>query len=84
MYKVFFILLSLLFIGSADCKQFHDGIFVFHDFGSEFKIVRKGDKQIEYVKGDEKFTNILSNGNQIAATCFLNRKSLREIKSTVF
>jgi hypothetical protein len=54
MYKVFFILLSLLFIGSADCKQFHDGIFVFHDFGSEFKIVRKGDKQIEYADGDEK------------------------------
>jgi len=51
MYKIFFILSSLMFIGSANCKQFHDGTFIFQDFGSEFKIVRKGDKQIEYIDG---------------------------------
>lgn len=53
MFKIFFILLFPLFIGSSDCNQFHNGTFIFHDFGSEFKIIRNGNKQTEYVDGEK-------------------------------
>lgn len=53
MFRILFVCL-VLFLGSDNnCKQFHDGTFVFYDFGKEYKIVRKGNKQMEYVNGDE-------------------------------
>jgi len=53
MFKIFVVLLFPLLIGSSDCNQFHDGTFIFYDFGSEFKIIRKGNKQIEYIDGEK-------------------------------
>lgn len=53
MSKILVLLSSFIFISSSNCKQFHEGTFVFHDFGKEFKIVRKGGKQTEYVTGEK-------------------------------
>lgn len=53
MFRILFVSLSLFLVSDSDCKRFHEGTFVFHDFGKEFKIVRKGNKQMEYVNGDE-------------------------------
>jgi hypothetical protein len=50
MYKVFFTLLSLLFIGFADCKQFHGGIFVFTILAVSLKLSEKETNKLSMLK----------------------------------
>lgn len=49
---VFLLIVNSAF-GSLNCERFHNGTFIFNYSDVEYKIVREGSKQIEYVNNGD-------------------------------